>query len=262
VKSIVLLLILIGVVCGCAHHKRPPTEYPKSGGNEMAAGVAGVIDARADLAHAKVAIGPEKDAYISGADGDLEAAQPHFTAAGKQFNSTAEELAKLKATVNKSRDAQLNWLITAGIVLVGISMVIFFSGSKFASSLGLGGAVCGISVICLSMFVQAVQPWIPWAVGTLAFAFVGYAIWRMIIQQRATKDLVGTVSLIRSELPSPKDKQLFGENGAVNQIQASTTEHLVKRAKKEIAEDCVPALAEAAGTEPTPQAGKPKKRTA
>jgi len=181
-------------------------------------------------------------AELSGASSLLKNAEEKVLS----LENAVKEITKERDNAIKDRDAAissknsqlhkaLRWLIVGCVVLTGVFAVLFFlHGSKFGLT---GAAIC--AVVCLiAIFVETYFVYIAIAGGIILLGLAGIIIYQVIIKNKAFKETVETVEVVKDNLSNKTKEKLFGaegETGIMNTIQSPITMELIKKEKNKMA---------------------------
>lgn len=138
----------------------------------------------------------------------------------KTLNKDVIKLQEERDEAIKAKNSQINklltWLIIITIVLAGVFGVLFFlHGNKY----GLTGSAICLVVCAISIFIQMYYIYIVIFGGLVLLSLVGLVGYNVIMKNRAFKEVVQSVEVIKTG--DYKEK--------LNGIQSETTKKLVKK---------------------------------
>jgi hypothetical protein len=144
---------------------------------------------------------------------------------------------KLIADKNSSLRKLVGFVIIGSIVTIAVAAACFASRSKMGMAWGITLGVGGVAALVTSIVVGYYSFWLMVGVAILAVGGVGYLVWKVHIEHKATKELVKTTEAAVHLLPKDERVGLTGDGpipGAFDLIQSDTTKKLVKQVKDKI----------------------------
>jgi hypothetical protein len=190
----------------------------------------------------------EDTTTINKASAKLVAAQSLLDSAGKKVVIVEDALDKMaeerdsaleaKRKAEADRDSALHktlqWLIVGCIVGCGAFIVLFFYTGSKGGLFAAGG--CGL-VLIIAIFVNMYIVWLAIGGGVLLLLMVGWLLYNIYIKNKAFKEIVDTVEIAKSNLPSDKKAELFGgkgQTGIMDGLQSKSTMNLIQKEKSKM----------------------------
>ena len=179
---------------------------------------------------------------IAIARGLLAKSQTELLAVKKKIEQIEKEAqgildAKIKAekqrdeALEREKDAtakMLRWLIVICVIGVGLSVPLAMFGSPLAG-MGLGASSIAILVVAITVNVYLDY------IAIVGLVLIGLAaamlIYKMLIKDKAIREVVQTVEAAKQSLPAEERKRIFGDGavpGLAFQMQSSSTEQVVQ----------------------------------
>jgi hypothetical protein len=143
----------------------------------------------------------------------------------------------LIADKNSSLRKLVGFVIIGSIVTIAVAAACFASRSKMGMAWGVTLGVGGVAALVTSIVVGYYSFWLMVGVAILAVGGIGYLVWKVHIEHKATKELVKTTEAAVHLLPKDERVGLTGDGpipGAFDLIQSDTTKKLVKQVKDKI----------------------------